>query len=57
MTDKPEAPEEPAAPFSAAQIEWLDARYRKSLPYLEQELAAQGAEPPGADNAEPDDGA
>ena len=31
--------EEP--PFTAEQIEWLDARYRKSPPQIERELEQQ----------------
>gem|GEM_PF-6943791 len=28
-------------PFTPEQIEWLDARYRKSMPQLERELEAE----------------
>ena len=38
--------EAPVPPFTPEQIEWLDARYRLSLPQLERELQEQGKETP-----------
>lgn len=51
------APETLAAPFTEEQIAWLDARYRKSLPHLEQVLTEQGGEAPSTRSAEQDDDA